>query len=77
MWTVPPNPWIVGGSITICSVFSARTAGEARTDERVGAKNSVRDLHVLVFQAMEAVSSQWPGDGAGGPGWPAVGCWVE
>jgi hypothetical protein len=27
MWTVPPNPWIAGGTIIACSVFSARPAG--------------------------------------------------
>ena len=35
-----------------------------------GAKNSVtsRDLHVLVYEATEAVSSQWPDVRVGGRG---------
>jgi hypothetical protein len=26
LWSVPPNPWVAGGTIIACSVFSARPA---------------------------------------------------
>ena len=48
---------------------------DQHTAEIVGAENSVtsRDLHVLVYQAAEAVSSQWPDDLVGGRGSVACG----